>query len=180
MLINADRSALLVVDIQARLAPAMHELDRLVRNAGILVDAAQRMNIPIMVTEQYPKGLGRTLEAISARANGAVVLDKVEFSAAANPRIIEQFFALNRRQAVLCGIEAHVCVLQTALDLIDQGVDVAVVRDASTSRRPESAESAYRRLESEGVTIATTEMVVFEWLGRADSPVFRDVSKLIR
>ena len=120
------------------------------------------------------------MDSIAARADGATVLDKVEFSAAANPRIMERFLALGRRQAVVCGIEAHVCVLQTALDLIDQGVDVAVVRDACTSRRPESAETAYRRLETEGVTIATTEMVVFEWLGRADSPVFRDVSKLIK
>ena len=180
MLINANRSALLVVDIQARLAPVMHDLNRLVRNAGILVDAAQHMNIPIIMTEQYPKGLGHTLESITQRAGDAIVLDKVEFSAAANPRILERFLALDRPQAVICGIEAHVCVLQTALALIDQEIHVVVVCDASTSRQPDSAAIAFRRLEAEGVTVATTEMVVFEWLGRADSPVFRHVSKLIK
>jgi nicotinamidase-related amidase len=180
MLINADRSALMVVDIQARLAPAMHELDRLVGNVGTLLDAARRLSVPIIITEQYPKGLGHTLEQIALRAGDATVLDKVEFSAAANPGILERFEALDRPQAVLCGMEAHVCVLQTALDLMEQGLDVAVVRDACASRRAESAEAAYRRMEAEGVVIATTEMVVFEWLGRSDSPAFREVSKLIK
>lgn len=180
MLINADRSALMVVDIQAKLAPAMSELDRLVGNVGILIEAARRLTIPIMLTEQYPKGLGRTLGDIAERAPEAIVLDKVEFSAAANVHIMDRFRALERSQAVVCGMEAHVCVLQTALDLMERGIETAVVRDACASRRDESAEAAWRRLEAEGVTVATTEMVVFEWLGRSDSPAFRDVSKLIK
>jgi nicotinamidase-related amidase len=180
MLIHADRSALLVVDIQAKLAPAMYDPERLVGNVGTLLEAARRIAIPIMISEQYPKGLGRTLEPILAAAPEAAVVEKVEFSAAANPDFLARFRGLDRPQAVVCGMEAHVCVLQTALDLLENGVEVAVVRDACASRRPESAEAAWRRLEAEGATVATTEMVVFEWLARSDSPVFRDVSKLIK
>ncbi len=180
MLLDAARSTLLVVDIQERLAPAIHGIDDVVANSARLIRAARRLAVPVVASEQYPRGLGHFVPPIAELLPDGAVVDKVEFSAAANPGVTDHLARAGRPEVVVCGIEAHVCVLQTALDLAQRGVPVTVVRDACSSRRPESAAAAWDRLGRHGIELVTTEMVLFEWMRRADSPEFREISKLIK
>ncbi len=180
MLLDAERSVLVVIDFQERLAPAIHDIDAVVSNARILMKAADRLGVPMLVTEQYPKGLGHTVAPIAELAPADSVVEKIEFSAAGNATFDRRLAALGRPHAVICGIEAHVCVLQTALLLADRGLTTFLVRDACSSRRPASIAAAFERAERHGIEPVTTEMTVFEWLRRADSPEFRDLSKLVR
>ena len=159
----------------------MAEREPVVRRCATLMTAARRLGVPILVSEQYPKGLGATVPELAALASPAETVAKLAFSGAAEPALAARIDALApRRQAVVCGIEAHVCVLQTALGLAARGFDVAVATDATSSRKPEDRDVAPRRLAAAGVTPVTTEMVVFEWLARAGTPAFRELSALIR
>ena len=178
--LRAEDSVLIVVDVQERLAPAVHGLETVVGNVRTLQQAGRRLNVPALVSEQYPRGLGSTIEAVASLAHPDQVVEKVEFSAAANPQFADRFAKLGRGTAVICGMEAHVCVLQTAMDLAAGGTSVALVRDACGSRDPANAEAAFARAERDGMSIVTTEMVVFEWLYRANSPEFRELSRLIK
>lgn len=180
MLLSADRSRLLIVDVQERLVPAMAEADAVIRQAGVLMDAARQLGVPVLVSEQYPKGLGPTVVALRERVDAGAIVAKLEFGCAANPELNRRLKADGRDQIVIAGIEAHVCVLQTALGLKAEGLAPVVVADAVSSRTRASHDAALARLAANGVELATTEMVVFEWLGRAGTGAFRAVSKLIR
>ena len=180
MLLDAERSVLIVIDVQERLAPAMHDLQGFLRNTEILMRAAARLEVPMIVTEQYPKGLGRTVEAIAALAPPEAVVEKISFSAAGSDGFDRRLAELGRDEPVICGIEAHVCVLQTALRLNAAGRRTYLVRDAATSRQPGSAEAAHERAARAGIELVTTEMVVFEWMRQAGTPVFRELSALIK
>ena len=183
MLIDVSRSQLLIVDVQERLVPAMHDGAAIVDRCIVLLQAAAELNIPTLVTEQYRKGLGPTVQPLLAANEGKQILEKMHFSCAADPVILSNVMAIaaqGRRQIVMAGIEAHVCVLQTALDFHAKGLDVFVVADASTSRNPDSAALAFQRLRHAGVSIVNTEMAVFEWLAVAGTPSFRTLSKLIK
>lgn len=180
MLVRRDRSLLLVVDIQDRLAPAIHEVEALVGRVGVLLDAARRLEVPVIVSEQYPQGLGPTVETLQPCLEGARFLSKTTFSCADEPLIHAAIAQSGRDQVVLCGTEAHVCVLQSALGFRALGLEVFVVADAVGSRRPQSRELALERLRGEGVVVVNAEMVVFEWLERAATEEFRAVSPLIR
>jgi isochorismate hydrolase len=180
MLAEAHRSLLLIVDIQERLAAAMDERDAMIRNSVILLQAATEMRVPILASEQYPQGLGHTVPELGHRLSGEDVVSKVEFSCWQNRPLRERIAASGKDQVIVAGIEAHVCVLETALDLRKAGKEVFVVADAVASRRVESREMALRRLSANEVEIVTTEMVVLEWLGSAASPSFKTISKLIR
>jgi nicotinamidase-related amidase len=180
MLIEARRSALLIVDMQERLMPAMAEGEPATANAARLMEAAGCLGVPLLVSEQYPKGLGRTIPALVALAATGTVAEKVSFSCLADAGWRGRFEKLDRRQAILAGVEAHVCVLQTALGLKAAGYEPAVVADAVASRRPESRAAAFDRLRMNGVDVVTTEMVLFEWLGQAGTPEFKALSGLIR
>jgi len=176
MLIKAETSSLLVIDIQEKLAPAMSDLDRVVENVSILKQAASRLSIPQLTSEQYPEGLGGTMQGLD---DGEAVR-KMSFSCMADDGYASHFNALNRNQAVIVGMEAHVCVLQTAMDLLGRDVQVFVVADATTSRKPDNHAMAMQRLSGAGAQIVTTEMVLFEWLGQAGTDEFKDLSKLIK
>jgi nicotinamidase-related amidase len=180
MLIDRRQSCLCLVDVQQRLVPAMAGADGLIAHCTTLLRAAGMLEVPVLVSEQYPRGLGPTVESLMAEAGPAAPVAKQAFSCARDAGWRERFNATGRRQAVLCGIEAHVCVLQTALDLAADGVAVTVVGDAVASRVPASRDAALARLMAAGVTVATVEMVLFEWLGDAGHPAFRDISALIR
>jgi nicotinamidase-related amidase len=183
MLLDRSRSQLLVVDVQDRLLGAMHEGDRMVENCAVLMQAAHRLGIPVTISEQYPKGLGPTVARLDNVKGDAPVLEKMHFSCAAHTGLstrIRGFASEGRSQLVICGIEAHVCVLQSALGFADGGLNVFVAADAVTSRKPESAELARARLTASGVNVVTTEMTVFEWLHMAGTPEFKDLSKLIK
>jgi nicotinamidase-related amidase len=181
MLLCADASLLFVVDIQDRLLPAMADPGLVEAGASRLMRAARRLGVPLLVSEQYPKGIGPTVPALAALATPEEIFEKIHFSCAAEPAIQAQLSLMGpRRQAVLCGIEAHVCVLQSALDLAATGWSVTVVEDAVSSRRAADRDAGLRRLAAAGVTVATVEMVMFEWLGRAGTDAFRDLLKLIK
>ena len=180
MLYEASRNVVVVVDIQERLAPAIHDVATVIAKSSILIQTARTFSVPVLASEQYPKGLGKTIPELAEHLPVGAVVEKIEFSAAANPLFGERLAATGRRDVILCGIEAHVCVLQTALDLLAQGDNVTIVADAVSSRRPVDAETALRRADNAGATIATTEMVVFEWLRRADHPDFRTISRLLK
>jgi len=180
MLIERERACLLVVDVQERLAPAMAEPETLVRNAAVLMQAAARLGIPVVVSEQYPQGLGRTVAELRSLAPETAFFSKIDFSCATDPGLRERIGETDREQIVICGIEAHVCVLQTALGLQRQDYEAFVVADAVSSRAPLSRETALRRLGDNGVELVTTEMVVFEWLGKAGTPEFKELSRLIK
>jgi nicotinamidase-related amidase len=180
MLIDRRRSALLVIDMQERLMPAMTGAEPATANAVRLMQAAGRLGVPVLVSEQYPKGLGRTVAPIGALAPTGAIAEKLSFSCLDDPGWRARFEHLHRGQAIVAGVEAHVCVLQTALGLRAEGYETAVVADAVASRKAESRALALDRLRQNGVEIVTAEMVLFEWLGRAGTPEFKALSELIR
>jgi nicotinamidase-related amidase len=180
MLIERDRSCLLVVDVQEKLAPAMADPAEVIRNAGILMQAAARLRIPLLVSEQYPQGLGSTVPELRALAPEPARVAKLSFSCAADPALQQRVRETQRSLIVIAGLEAHVCVLQSALGFRRAGHDVVVVADAISSRAPANREAALQRLRENGVEVATTEMVVFEWLGQAGTPEFKELSRLIK
>jgi nicotinamidase-related amidase len=179
MLISRADCQLLVVDMQERLVPAMEPCAFLAGCVNLL-QGAQALRVPVLASEQYPKGLGRTVPEVAALVPEAGRREKVEFSCCANAAIRNELAGAGHRQVVLAGIEAHVCVLQTALELVEAGFAVFVAADATASRRPESRETALRRMRDAGATVVTVEMVLFEWLRSAADPAFRTVSRLIR
>jgi nicotinamidase-related amidase len=180
MLLDHRRSLLFVVDIQSRLAPAIAGAEAAIARARILLAAAARLEVPIVVSEQYPEGLGHTDERLLPLPEGACILPKLAFSAARDAAISSHLAGLGRRQIVLVGMETHVCVLQTALGLKEAGYEVAVVADAVGSRLPERRALGLERLRAHGVDIVDSEMVVFEWLGEAGTPMFRELIRLIK
>ena len=164
--------------------PAIHEGEGLIRHVTILLKAAERLGIPVTVTEQYPKGLGATVPAVlEALPGDAVTLPKTTFSAAREPSIAERIATLRgagREQLVVCGAEAHICVLQSALEFRQSGLEVFVVADAVSSRSPHSVSAACARLLHAGCHWVTTEMVAFEWMERAATDEFRALSPLFK
>lgn len=180
MLLDAKRSALLVVDIQERLAAAIPDAAAIIERTKILLAAAIRLDVPIVFSEQYPKGLGSTDARLQPVPNSAVVLPKLDFSCAADPGLKAAIAATGRDQIVLCGMETHVCVLQSALGFIAEERRVFVVADAVGSRHEERRRLGLERMRSAGAEIVDSEMVVFEWLGAAGTDAFRELSRLIR
>jgi nicotinamidase-related amidase len=183
--LSRSRAAVLVVDIQDRLLPAMPGDDaaRVLRNTAILIQAADQLGLPIVVSQQYPRGLGPTAAAIEealARARGVHRFDKLEFSSAAAPEFAPLALALGRDQWIVCGMETHVCVYQTARDLVARGWDTHVCADAVCSRAPSNREIGLRLMERAGAVITSTEVCVFDLLGRAGSDEFRALSKAIK
>lgn len=180
MLLRGARSALVLIDLQKRLVPAVAGHEQAVRNARILMRAAARLEVPMLLTEQYPKGLGHVVPEIAELAPEGATLEKLCFAASGEHAFAERLCALGRRQVVLAGMETHVCVLQTALMLLEAGYEVFVAADAGGSRDPANKEAALARLGRAGVQVVTTEMVVFEWLQVAGTDAFRELSKLIK
>jgi len=180
LLLDRTRSLLLVIDVQERLAPAIAEGGARIARTRLLLEGARRLEVPVLATEQYPKGLGRTVADLLPWPAGTEVFEKIAFSAVREPAFADRLAARERDQIVLCGMESHVCVLQTALDLLARGFAVFAVADACGSRRPESHELALARLRQEGARVVNAEMVLFEWLERAGTQTFRAISRLVK
>lgn len=175
MLLDRDNSSLLVVDVQERLLPAIHDWQRLLDNVIWLVRVAQRLGVPVLASEQYPKGLGATHPELRALFAEEAIAEKLHFSCVADA-CLDGLPGADRRQIVVCGTEAHVCVLQTSLDLRRQGKDVFVVADAVASRDPQNRDLALARMRDHGIQVVSREMVAFEWLARAGTDEFRRVN----
>ncbi|MFO1070947.1 MAG: hydrolase [Geminicoccaceae bacterium] len=180
MLIHAAQSLLLIVDLQERLAPAIPGAERIVARTRVLLEAAAIAGVPVLVSEQYPKGLGATLPALAPLPQGSSVLDKVSFSCWREPKLRSAIESTRRPQIVLGGMETHICVLQTAVDLRDAGLDVFVVADAVGSRTEESRRLGLERMRDRGIDVVDSEMVVFEWAERAGTDQFRALSRLVK
>lgn len=180
MLISRENSLLLIVDIQEKLAPAIDQAEAAIYNNRRLLEAARQLAVPTLVSEQYPKGLGQSLAAIKDVAVHAQFFEKSHFSCAREPGVLERLRKANRQQIILTGMETHVCVLQSALGLQDAGFDVFLVADASSSRSSANRVYAIERMRTCGVHIASTEMVLFEWLAKAGTEEFRNLLPLIK
>ncbi len=180
-LMSRESSRLLIIDMQEKLLPAIPVREQLLTNQVRLIAAAKLFGVPISVTEQYPRGLGPTAAELRSQLPGLAIRDKVRFSAAEClgwGTAAESIDA--RHQVVVAGIEAHVCVLQTVLDLLAGGFQVFVVGDAVGSRSKLNWEIAFRRMSAAGAIVSSTESVLFEWCEVAGSPEFKQISQLIK
>ncbi|RKZ37192.1 MAG: hydrolase [Gammaproteobacteria bacterium] len=176
MLVSAEQSCLLVIDVQEKLMPVIHDRERVERNCAWLIDVAREVNVPVLVSEQYPRGLGHTVGNVKAHARDEEVMEKLYFSCVSEPACQSRLDDLGREQVVVAGVEAHVCVLQTVLELCATGREVFLCADAVSSRDPRNAELAIERMRTAGAHIVAREMVAFEWLRRAGTAEFKEIS----
>ena len=177
MRLDAERVALIVVDVQEAFRRAVPSFDDVAKATATLVQGAGALNVPVIVTEQYPKGLGRTVPEVAAHLPpGTEPVEKVCFSAAE----ADGFALGDRDQALVCGIEAHVCVNQTVLDLLERGVETHVAADAIGSRTDLNRELGLKKMERAGATLTSVEMALFELLRGSDAPAFKEVQALVK
>lgn len=177
-LMSSDETALLVVDMQEKLVRHVIEPERLIWNVRRLIDGAQAIGLPVAASEQYPQGLGPTTAELAARLG--TIPAKLEFSCTGCGDVMQALESAGRTKVLVCGIEAHVCVLQTALDLLAAGYRVYVATDAISARFAHDYETALRRMESCGASLVTTEMALFEWCRVAGTPEFKKISALVK
>lgn len=177
---SPEKSVLLVIDVQEKLVPLMHEKDTLLKNIQILIQAAQALDIPILWSEQLPEKIGQTIESIRRLMPVQKPIVKKSFGCCGEPNFTKALGALYRKQIIVTGIETHVCVYQTVAQLLGSSYKVQVVSDAVSSRTPENKEIGLARMRSEGGVITSTEMILFELLKTADHGQFRNVLELIR
>jgi nicotinamidase-related amidase len=178
--LKIDNTVLIVIDIQGKLADSMNEKDALLENLQKLAQGAQVLGLPVILTEQNPLKLGPTKPELTQYLPGAKAIPKMAFSCYADPVFKQAFDSINRRQVLIAGIEAHVCVYQTAVELMNLGCDVQVIADAVSSRTAENRDIAVSRIANEGAKLTSVEMVLFELLQSADNVNFRAISKLVK
>lgn len=182
LLLDRTRAVLVVVDVQQKLVPLIEEPARLAWNIRRLIDAAKLFGVPVLATEQYPQGLGPTVPELAEplAALGVTIHAKQSFSCCGSPPFVEQLQATARTQVIVVGMETHVCVQQTALDLLAQHYSVFLPVDAIAARGELDDQTALSRMECHGATITTVEAVVFELCGQAGTPEFKEISRLVR
>jgi nicotinamidase-related amidase len=178
--VTRAKAALVVVDIQERLLPAIFEKERVVQNAIRLMKGATVLGVQVLATEQYRRGLGATVAEVAAAVPGFAPIEKLAFSACGAPGFTAALKAKGVSEAILCGIESHVCVSQTCLDLLDGGFRVVVVADAISSRTPENHRFGVDRMRAAGAVIASTEMILFELLEQAGTDEFKQILALVK
>ena len=182
LLCDIEDSCLIIVDVQEKLTSAIPDkvINRLRKNTSILLNAANELNVPVISTAQYPKGLGATEAFITeSLSESSLTFEKTRFSCLGADGLTKHLSDLNKKQIILTGIEAHICIFQSAIDLSQAGLDVFVVIDAIASREFTSYESALTRLKQANVSLLNTESVLFEWLRDASHEKFKAISKLI-
>lgn len=181
MFIDPAETALIVVDMQERLAPAMSEFEECANRVELLLDGARELALDAIVTEQYPKGLGATLPRFAEKLpEGTPVVAKTGFSCFEEPAFRTSLAARSRKTLVFCGIESHVCVLQSVLDALERGFKVCLAADAVTSRKQSDRELALEAARAAGALVASSEALLFMMLRDAKNPAFKAVSKLVR
>jgi len=178
--LTADRTVLVVVDIQNKFREVIHGMEQLIATTERAIQFAQYLNIPVVVTEHYPRGLGATVPEIRHHFSQFSPLEKINFSCAGNALFNQTLSGHGRDQIVLCGIEAHICIYQTAFDLLRQGKQVAVLVDAVSSCSAANREIGLRRMSELGVQSMGFQMAAFEILGKAGTPAFKDLAPLLK
>ncbi|MEA3343118.1 MAG: hydrolase [archaeon] len=178
-IIKKENTAFVLVDIQERFIPVIDNIEQVISNANTLVDVSKILNIHLIVTEQYPKGLGKTSDKISLPDN-IKTIEKLSFSCFGSEEFVQEIKELKINTIILFGIEAHVCILKTALEAIKNGMAVHVVADAVSSRTSENKNIALERMKQSNVFIVSTEMIIFQLLGKAGTEEFKSISKLIK
>lgn len=171
---------LVVVDVQGKLAQLMTDKDALFKNIQILIQAAKLLEIPILWCQQAPEALGPTVPEIAELLTGIEPIDKASFSCCGEEKFSAELNSLAKEQVLLCGIETHVCIYQTAMDLMEGGLEVTIVADAVSSRTGQNRQIALARLAAEGAQVRSTEMTLFELLKTAKHPQFRQIAKLVK
>ena len=180
MRISRENTLALVVDIQERLFPVMHEKETLLNNCQVLIQGLNALKIPLVVTQQYTRGLGETLSEISSLIPGFSYTEKTAFSCYDVEEVRGQIQNLKAKNILLFGIESHVCVLQTAVDMKEAGLNPIVVMDAVSSRTPQNIELAKERFRHEGIMMTSYESILFELTRVAGSDEFKSISKLVK
>ncbi len=179
-MIDISNSVLVVVDFQGKLTQIVHNAEEVVNNARILIEGMNVLGVPVIATEQYPKGLGHTIESVAEALKSAPVLEKGSFSCCGDAVFMETLNIKGRQNVILCGIETHVCVYQTAQDLINNGYDVHLVTDAVSSRTEANRQLGIRKIESLGGMLTGTEMILFELLKVSGTEQFKAISRLVK
>ncbi len=180
MRILKEQSAGLIIDVQEKLFPHIQEHELLARNTGILIEGLKILNVPLLVTEQYPKGLGYTIPEIKGALASPEPHEKLSFSCCDDPEIMVELNNLDRKNIIIAGIEAHVCVLQTAVDLLENGFQPVVIEDCVSSRKVGDKAVAIQRMRKEGVVISTVESILFELARVSGTEQFKAISRLVK
>lgn len=179
-MLTTDDTALVVVDVQGKLAQLMADKEALFANLQRMIKGALALDLPILLAEQIPEKLGHTIPEVAGLVPGLEPISKTSFSCAGNPAFMTRLEALNKKQVLVTGMEAHVCVYQTAVDLARRGYQVEVVEDAIGSRVASNKRAAVRKLASLGVGLTSMEMALFELMGDCEHPAFRQIQSIIR
>lgn len=179
-LLKINDTALVIVDVQGKLAKIMHQSKEILANVQTFIQGAQLLDIPIVWLEQYPKGLGGTLDEVKQHLVGNKAIEKMTFSACKTKTFQEEIKQLGKKSILVAGIEAHICVYQTVAELLQQDYDVEVIVDAVSSRTLQNKEIGIEKMKSLGAQITSVEMALFELMETAEHPVFKQVSKLIK
>lgn len=178
MLMDRKESLLLIIDVQEGLVTAMDSPREVINGCAGLVAVAKRLDIPFLITEQYPRGLGKTIVDVRQAAGEKMpYFEKLEFSVLRNEKIADALKSGNRKQIIIAGVETHICVLQTAIDLKERGYEVFVVSNACSSRQNLQHAFALQRMNHNGIEVVTGEMVIFEWLEKAGTEEFKEISR---
>jgi len=177
--LNREEAILLIIDIQEKLIPAINKSEKIISNNKILVATSKNMGIPVVVTEQYPKGLGKTVEELDKDLEDAVKFSKMVFSSCSS-EVLDHLQNSKRKKVIITGAEAHVCVFQTVRDLLKLGYHVFVAEDSVGSRTKENCDNAIALMREMGAVITNTESIVFDLLKEAGTPEFKTLSKLIK
>lgn len=181
MRIDPANTAVLVVDYQEKLLPAIHDVEHLLERTRILLSGLQVLNIPVVLTEQYSRGLGPTVQEVKdCLGDNYKPFEKITFSALGCEAVKEAFAALGRKNIIVCGTEAHICVLQSVIDLQAEGYQVYLVEDCIASRKPSDKESGIRRAMGEGALMTSAEAILFELTYIAGTPTFKQISALVK
>jgi len=179
-MLEIHNCCLIVVDVQGKLAQLMVAKEALFKNIRILIQAAKILDIPILWCQQVPEVLGPTVPEIAELLTGIEPIDKAGFSCCGQEKFNVELNALGREQILLCGIETHVCIYLTAMDLMEGGLDVTIVADAVSARTEQNRQIALTRLSAEGAHVSSTEMALFELLKTATHPQFKQVARLVK
>lgn len=178
-ILKKGKTAFIIIDVQERLMPVVVNNTEVFENVNRLIEGSKILNVPLLITEQYPKGLGKTCAEVNI-PEGQEVIEKVCFSCLLSDPVNEKLKSMGIEQVVLAGVESHICVLKTALDALNSGLQVHVVADAVSSRKEYSKQIALERMRQAGAFIATTEMILFQLMDAAGTEEFKQISKLIR